>query len=210
MEHRHTIRICKTDDAKQIVYAEVYVPMVPDSQGDFMTAEGIEMIAYDFMKNGRVTKIDTNHDLEENGSFVIESFIARPNDPDFIEGAWVMAVHIADDNVWQMVKDGRLNGFSMYGKGRRVERVIELDIPDSGIIKGSVKRDKDHDHDHQYIVKFDMKGNFLGGETGPAIGGDETHVHSIRKGTATEDTNGHSHRFSFLEAVNASEIDDAN
>lgn len=209
MKHQHKIHICKTDDAKQIVYAEVYVPMVPDSQGDFMTAAGIELIAYDFMKNGRVSRIDTNHDLEENGSFVVESFIARPGDSDFIEGAWVMAVHIADDNVWQMVKDGRLNGFSMYGQGHRVERVIEMDIPDSGIIKGRVAKE-DYDHLHDYAVKFDTKGKFLGGETGPAIGGDETHVHSIRKGTATEDTNGHSHRFSFLEAVTASETADEN
>ncbi len=77
----------KFDEERQLVYAEVYAPMIPDSQGDFMTAEGIEKIAHDFMKNGNVNKIDTNHDLEENGSFVIESFIARGNDPDFTVGA---------------------------------------------------------------------------------------------------------------------------
>lgn len=198
----------KTDDERQLVFAEVYAPMVPDSQGDFMTHEGIELIAHDFMKNGNNTRIDTNHDLVENGSFVVESFIARKGDPDFNEGAWVMGVKVVDLNVWNMIKSGDLNGFSMYGKGVRVERTIQLEIPDSGIIKGTVEKASgnahDSDHYHEYAVKFDTSGNFIGGETGPAIGGVDDHVHSIMKGTATESTNGHSHRFSFLESVNAS------
>lgn len=197
----------KTDDDKQIVFAEVYAPMIPDSQGDFMTEEGIELIAHDFIRKGNVTSIDTNHDLSENGSYVVESFIARKGDLDFNEGAWVMGVKVVDPNIWRMIKDGDLNGFSMYGQACKVERVIEFEIPDSGVIKGVVEKASgqalDNDHHHNYTVKFDNSGNFLGGETGPAIGGADEHVHSIRKGTATEGTNGHSHRFSFLEAINA-------
>lgn len=197
----------KTDVAKQLVYAEVYAPMIPDSQGDFMTEAGIELIAHDFIRKGNVTQIDTNHDLSENGSYVVESFIARPGDPDFSEGAWVMGVKVVDPNIWKMVTDGDLNGFSMYGQACKVERVIELEIPDSGIIKGAVEKASgealDNNHYHEYTVKFDTQGQFLGGETGPAIGGADEHVHSIRKGTATEGTNGHSHRFSFQESINA-------
>jgi hypothetical protein len=205
-------QIVKTDEERQLIWAEVYAPMVPDSQGDFMTAEGIEKIAYDFMKNGHLTRVDTNHDLEENGSVIVESFVARKDDPDFTMGSWVVGMYIPDVNVWKMVKDGRLNGYSMYGKGRRVERVIELEIPDSGVIKGTVQEHDDgaDKHYHEYTVKFDAKGKFLGGETGPAIGGDGSHVHSVMKGTATEPTNGHNHRFSFLEGVSASEVESVN
>jgi len=200
----------KTDDERQIVYAEVYVPMVPDSQGDFMIASEIERIAHDFMKNGNVNRIDVNHSLEESGSYVIESFVARKDDPDFVFQAWVMGVHIPDPNIWAMVKDGRLNGFSMYGHGIRVERTIELEIPDSGVIKGATEHDRDQgtgSHYHEFTVKFDVTGKFLGGETGSAIGSGDQHVHSVHKGTATEQSSGHSHRFSFVESVNANQVD---
>jgi hypothetical protein len=198
----------KFDEERQLVYAEVYAPMIPDSQGDFMTAEGIEAIAHDFMKRGNVTKIDTNHDLQENGSYVVESFIARKGDNDFTEGAWVMGVKVLDPQVWKMVKSGQLNGFSMYGKGRRVERVIELEIPDSGMVKGTVDKSEQDDHTHSFKVRFDNDGNFLGGDTGPALvkgAKVDDHTHRITKGTATDEANGHSHRFNFLEAINARE-----
>ncbi len=119
-----------------------------------------------------------------------------------------MGVHVVDPGVWAMIKDGRLNGFSMYGQGRRVEKVIQLEIPDSGVIKGTVIKGNDQDHTHEFVVKFDQQGKFLGGETGPAVGIlEDGHVHSIRKGTATEETNGHSHRFSYAESINANQLE---
>lgn len=200
----------KFDEDRQLVYGEVYVPMLPDSQGDFMTAEEIERIAHDFMARGNVNKIDTNHDLQENGSYVAESFIARKGDPDFSEGAWVVVTKITDPNVWKMVKSGELNGYSMYGKGRREERLIEIEIPNSGVIKGLVEKDGDltgAEHTHLFKVHFDDEGNFLGGETGPALDHNgkvmDDHSHQITKGTATDKTNGHSHRFNFMEALRA-------
>lgn len=201
---RKQVSIQKVDVDRQLVFAEVYAPLLPDSQGEFMTAESIEAVAYDFMRNGRVTKIDTQHDLVETGSFVVESFIARPGDPDFTEGAWVMGVHIVDSDVWAKVKDGTLNGFSMYGNGTRVQRLVELEIPDDGIVKGVV--DTTGDHRHNFVVRYDMDGKFLGGETGPALGGDNNHVHAIHKGTATESTDGHNHRFTFREALSAHQV----
>ena len=42
------------------------------------------------------------------------------------------------------------------------------------------------------------RGNFLGGMTNPAPDG---HVHRIVRGTVTEPSNGHAHRFSFVEGV---------
>lgn len=189
----HITPFKKFDEEKQIVYAEVYAPGLIDSQGDFMTGEEIEKMAWRFMAHGRVTKVDTEHDLIDNGSVVVESFIARPNDPDFIDGSWVVGVHIPDDANWEKVKKGELNGFSMYGGAVRKERVLEIEIPDDGIIKGDTAASEDHTH--QYHVRFDEQGNFLGGYTDSVNG----HQHRITKGTATEQEAGHSHRFSFME-----------
>jgi hypothetical protein len=73
---------------------EVYSPDFPDSQGDYMTAEEIRLMAYRFMAKGEPYRIDKEHDKKECGAFVVESFIARENDPDFISGSWVIGVHI--------------------------------------------------------------------------------------------------------------------
>jgi hypothetical protein len=184
----------KVDHEKQLVYGEVYVPNVIDSQGEFMTAPNIELMAHRFMSEGRVSKVDTNHDLNDNGSIVVESFIARDGDPDFIFGSWVVGVHIPDADLWDQVKKGEINGYSMYGMAQREARLIEIELPDDGILIGHTY--ENDDHIHEFFVKFDEEGNILGGETNEVAG----HKHSIKLGTATEESQDHRHRFSIMEA----------
>lgn len=192
--HTHIVNIKKTDDDKQIAYGEVYIPMIPDSQGDFMTGEEIEKMAHEFMKDGLLRGVDTEHDLADNGSVVVESFIVRKNDPDFVEGSWVAAVWVPDE-IWPLVKSGELGGFSMYGKGERIPTYITIEVPDDGIVKGET--DEMEDHTHIFALRFDEAGTFLGGETNQVDG----HFHKITKGTVTEDAEDHRHRFSFVEAL---------
>jgi len=201
---QHSALISKVDQARQIVYAEVYIPMVPDSHGDFMQADEIEKAAHDFLKSGKINAVDTEHDLQKNGSAVIESFIAREGDPDFIKGAWVVGIHITDDVIWDQVIKQELNGFSMYGQGIRTEKVLEIEIPDDGIIKGDTGTAGIVDHTHQYKIQYSKTGEFLGGETTPHP--TDGHVHTITQGTITNPAGGddHVHKFSFLEAFNDS------
>lgn len=190
----HYVSIAKIDADKQLAYGEVYIPMIPDSQGDFMTVEEIEKMAHRFMKDGNLRGVDTQHDLSDNGSIIVESFIVRKNDPDFIEGSWVAAVWVADD-IWPLVKSGELGGFSMYGKGERIPTMITIEVPENGILKGET--DDYEDHTHLYTLRFDNEGNFLGGDTNVVKG----HSHRITKGTVTEEEDDHRHRFSFVEAL---------
>lgn len=187
--------IKKSDDEQRIVWGEVYAPGFPDSQGDFMTAESIRDMSYGFMKKQALTAIDTNHSREPNGSIVVESFIAREDDTMFIPGSWVIGVHVPDDTVWGMVKSGELNGFSIDGRGVRVDATLEIDMPDTLVGKTDVAADG---HQHIFYVKFSEDGKFLGGETSRAPDG---HYHLIKMGTCTEVTLEHSHRFSFVEGV---------
>jgi hypothetical protein len=191
------VAIVKRDAKKQIVYGEVYVPYVPDSQGDFMTPDEIERVAHEFLKKGDTTAIDTEHNLTRSGSAVVESFVARSGDPDFTAGAWVLGVHIPDKDHWAKAERGEIGGFSMYGTGRRVQRVVEVDIPDDGVLFGKTADSHgDGAHSHEYALDFDANGAFLGGETDEVNG----HSHVIRKGTVTEPgPDGHRHRFSFIE-----------
>ena len=188
------ISIKKFDKDEQVVFGEVYAPGFPDSQGDYMSADEIKKMAYNFMQKGLVGNIDHDHSQVPNGSYVAESFIARDDDPTFIPGSWVLGVKIPDEAVWHRVKSGDLNGFSLDGFGVRTDKPFVVEMPE--LLKGET--DSVEDHTHSFVVKFDRKGNFMGGMTNPAEDG---HVHRILRGTVTEPAQGHVHRFSFIEGV---------
>jgi hypothetical protein len=188
------ISIKKADQEQQVVFGEVYAPGFPDSQGDFMTAETIREMAYGFMQKSGLNKIDMNHSQQECGAYVVESFIAGDDDPTFIPGSWVVGVKVPDPQIWGLVKSGELNGFSLDGFGVRVATTIEIDMPE--VLKGET--DDVAGHRHTFIVHFDEGGEFIGGHTSKA---DDGHFHRIVRGTITEETNGHTHRFSFVEGV---------
>lgn len=194
--------IRKRDDELQIVWGEVYVPGLPDSQGDFMDADEIRKAAYSFAANQRLDKIDRMHDGHDCGAFVVETFIAREGDPTFIPLAWVVGVHIPDPEIWEAVKSGEFNGFSLEGKAVRTEKQFEIDLPEE--ITG--RTSTDNEHDHGFTVRFSDQGEFLGGETSadadPTVPG-EIHVHKIQKGTVVEvaGVKPHAHRYSISEAI---------
>jgi len=189
------LTIKKVDQEQQLVFGEVYAPGYPDSQGDVMTPDDVREAAYGFMRAGNLMKVDLEHDNVETGSCIVESFIARDDDPLFIPGSWVVGVHIPDPELWSLVKSGEINGFSMEVKGKRLPTEIELDVPPQVI----GKTDDGAGHDHEFVVDFDPEGKFLGGRTKPAADG---HWHKIVKGTVTEPAaDGHTHRFSFVELL---------
>jgi Putative phage serine protease XkdF len=198
---RDGVLIKKLDAEEQVVFGEVYAPGFPDSQGDFMSAEEVKKMAYNFMRKGVTSNIDVNHSQDPSGSYVVESFIARPDDPTFLPDSWVIGVKISDAHTWGLVKSGELNGFSLDGVGVRTDAVFEIEMPE--LLKGET--DDVNGHTHSFVVKFDEAGNFLGGHTNPGPNG---HVHLILHGTVTEKTENHTHRFSFVEGVLNAQIRD--
>lgn len=109
----------KFDVEQQLVFGIVYAPERADSQGDWATADTIEAMAHDFSAKSRAGAIDVEHNQKPSGALVVESFIARKGDQDFPEGSWAMGIR-TPDNIWALVKAGKINGLSMYGRGERV------------------------------------------------------------------------------------------
>ena len=207
-EEARAILVTKSDEELRVVWGEVYVPDIPDTQDEFMTAIEIEKMAHKFMMQGlTVGAVDVQHDGEiRQGCYVVESFIARKGDQDFIEGAWVAAVKIMDDSLWDAVKSGELNGFSMQAKVFVEEKEVELEIP--SLVKGKTQEpvNGEDDHRHEYTVKFDSEGEFLGGTTNVVNG----HKHVVRRRSITEisvDPTGraladdHFHRYTLLDKL---------
>lgn len=185
---------------QHIVMGEVYAP-TPDSVGDYMSREDIQKAAHKFMKDLRLDQVDSQHDNRlVKGAHIVESFIARKGDPNFIEGAWVVAMHIDNPDMWAKIKKGEINGFSLEAMATTTKGEVEVEIPP--VISGdtstnSITKDAApvESHSHQFFVTYDMDGNFLGGSTSRVQG----HSHVIKGGTITETSNGHTHRFSAVD-----------
>ena len=190
-----TTFVVKTDAPdQQLVFGEVYSPDRPDAQGEFMRAPEIERMAHEFVRKGRVGQIDVMHDNRVvPGLCIVESFIARKGDPDFLEGAWVIGMHVPDEQLWQKIKKGEINGFSMEAMVSRHDQDLQIDVPP--VVTG--RTSKSEDHEHQYYVTYDDAGRFKGGTTDMAAG----HLHTIIAGTHTQTVNSHSHRFSSVDSL---------
>jgi hypothetical protein len=180
-------------EEKRLVYGEVYAPLHIDTDNEAMTAEEIEKMAHNFlMKMGSTSKIDVQHNFSESGCLVVESFIARKNDPDeFIEGSWVLGVKILPDEVWEAVQKGELNGFSFAGNAE--SETIRTRVSVTKKMAGSTERSKEGllpEHNHFVEIEFGENSEVIKGSTDIVLG----HKHKVLKTTATEKEMDHSHR----------------
>jgi hypothetical protein len=178
----------------QIVMGEVYAPNRPDAQGEYMTAVEIRKMAHQFIRSGKMGQIDLMHGNKVvKGASVVESFVAEDDDTRFLPSSWVIGVHIPDTGLWESIKKGDINGFSMEALVTRHDMEVEVEIPP--VVTGMTS--KSEDHQHKFFVTYDALGQFKGGITDTING----HFHSIVAGTHTQDAAGHRHRFSSADNV---------
>lgn len=120
----------KSDEEQGIVYGIVYAPDEVDTQGEWANANEIKKAAYDFMKRGEQAYcVDVNHNFNIADAYVCESWIVKSKDEFFDEvGAWAVGIKIEDEHLRELVKNGELNGLSMYGSGVIKEKNISEHI----------------------------------------------------------------------------------
>lgn len=181
-------------EEQHLIFGEVYAPNRPDAQGEYMTAAHIQKMAHEFIRSGKMGQIDIMHGNRlVTGASVVESFIADEQDSRFLPGSWVIGVHVPDESLWQRIKKGEINGFSMEALVTRHDIEVDVEIPP--VVTGLTS--KHEDHQHKFYVTYDEKGQFKGGVTDIVNG----HSHSIVAGTHTQDAEGHCHRFSSVDHV---------
>ena len=177
---------------ERVVLAEVLIPDTVNVYGDFHTEESIRQFAYTFAETG--FGIDIDHDnIDRTGPLlVVESFIAREADPDFIKGSWVVGVLIRDDDIWEGVVSGEINGFSYESLVKFIQVII--DLPIDRVVSGVTEPDIYDDHVHAYTVILDDDGRVISGGTNKVDG----HEHEILVHTSTEIAMSHRHRYNIL------------
>lgn len=193
------IRLHTRNDTQyeRVVFAEVIVPEAPNVFGDYWSKEAVKEFAYAYMRTGFI--IDVQHDRTDvSGKVkVVESFIARQGDPDFIVGAWVVAMYIGDDDIWQQVLDGDINGYSYEALVLALPAILRVE--DTGMRTGSTTSTAIDTHTHDFFV-------IVGEDERPVEGGTSVtdgHAHTISTHTFTDYTNGHRHRYNLVKGADA-------
>lgn len=186
-------RLKRGDDGyERIVYAEVLVPETLNAYNDFHSERSVREFAYAYMIRGFA--IDVEHDENDisGKAYVVESFIARTDDGDFIPGSWVIGMYIRDDALWEQIKDRELNGFSYQALVSMVG--VEVDVPVLDSYSGTTEPDPNDGHTHEFFVMLDDDAKIISGGTSESAG----HSHPITRHTFTGEEDGHVHVFNYI------------
>lgn len=189
------VRLHTREDDKEwerVVFAEVLIPETPNTYADYWTHEGIKDAAYTFMINGFGIDRDHDHVDLSDRVHVVESFIAREGDGDFIVGSWVVAMKIMDDDLWNAVLNNEINGYSYEALNEFFSAV--LTVEDDFIRVGITEPDSDDDHTHAFMVMVDEDNRVVSGGTEETHG----HFHTISTHTITDEADGHTHRYNLV------------
>lgn len=184
-----------SDGFERVVLGEVLVPDALNVYGDMHTRENIREFAYWYMSTIGEWYMDRNHDGEEidDRVVIVESFIAREGDPDFIEGSWVLGTWIRDDEIWEQIVTGELNGYSWEAVIGTIP--VEITLPTERVAYGYTEPSILDGHRHKYFAVLDSTGRVIVGGTSF----DEHHSHAIRSHTFTEEADGHMHIFNLVK-----------
>src|SRR5258706_2578744 len=185
--------VTRTDkEWEKIVYAEVLIPNQPNVYGDIWLATDIKNAADAFSKN--CYGIDINHDNVDRSDSVkvIDSFIAEESDEILMVDSWVWGIYIDDDEIWQRVLNGEINGFS-YEALLEFNSAI-LTYEDDGIRTGLTEPSTEDGHVHEFYVEVDDNNRPVFGGTNEV----NDHSHSISTHSVRDESYRNVHRFNLV------------
>jgi hypothetical protein len=185
------VEITKTDTCNKIVKGIVYTAGYVDTDGETMTIDDVQKACWNFLALRKEKNIDVQHDWQQSGCYVVESYMTEKNDPNFPEHSWVMAVKCTDD-VFDKVVKGELNGFSFGGYSTKYSQRVLLEVAKQimGETEYNLNKEIIPSHKHNFIILYNRAGGIEKGMTDVVDG----HSHTITYGTATDFSVGHSHR----------------
>jgi site-specific DNA-adenine methylase len=115
-------RILRSEDERRYTLGVVYPVREVDAHGDYTTPAELERAAWEYMRKSRKVGLMHRPGTEGAGE-VVESYIYRGppweiNGQVVEPGDWLMGV-IWREDVWPLIKEGQITGFSLQGWARR-------------------------------------------------------------------------------------------
>ena len=128
------VQICLETNEKHIVMGAVLIPDKPiyrnqDGEEFYIqfSKETIEKLAHDYLANDRVHSFTQQHEDVADDIYVVETWLkTSENDKskdysiDVPVGSWLMAAKVENEEIWNKIKAGEMNGFS-------IEAFVNLD-----------------------------------------------------------------------------------
>lgn len=177
--------IKKVEKDEQIVWGGVHIAYMLDAHNDYFSEEELQKLFKTFEKT---QLIDLQHNFKPVKAEIIESFINKEENSLWKENEWVLALKINDEMVWDLIKDGKINGYSVALKAKRKKELAEVEYKTHNFTKSQ----ETDNHFHYVFYELDKTtGKLINGRTNEVDG----HYHTIESGTATQESNGHSHRY---------------
>jgi len=127
MNETKSVPIIKAADEelKQVLF----IAMLPDStdlHGDYTSSEEVRKAKESFNKSQMQANLF--HDQMTDSFEVLESYLSPVDfvlgDKFVAKGTWLMNLQIHDDDLWELVKSGEINGISI-GAVAEIEKVEE-------------------------------------------------------------------------------------
>lgn len=119
------------DEEKHLVTGVVAIPNKPiyrrNKDGEdydiIFSSEAIESMAKDFMKNYRQHEVTLQHQGSTDGVYLVEQWLKHDKyrdksaviglSEDLPVGSWIQTYYVDSNDVWQRIKSGELQGFSL-------------------------------------------------------------------------------------------------
>jgi hypothetical protein len=129
MKKNYTALIKNVDQEQRIISGPVLVPDEEDLQKDLVSEHEIVKAAHGFMKDYQNINLMHSNKYDEFTQDVVpvESVVLK-NDVDFYgngevlkKGTWILDVFVGNDDVWDLIKDGKIRGYSVEGEATREE-----------------------------------------------------------------------------------------
>lgn len=108
-----------------VMLAETKIPRYNPELGKYyvkFSKETIEKMMRKYFKENKIHKVNVNHDQtqQQDGIYMMESYIVGDRTsskifPDLPSGSWVATFYVDNMDVWEKIKDGEYNGFSLEG-----------------------------------------------------------------------------------------------
>lgn len=128
------IQVCLNKDEKHIVMGAVLIPDKPiyrnqDGEEFYIqfSADTIEKLAHQYLAKDRVYSFTQQHEDVADDIYVVETWLkTSENDKskdygiDVPVGSWLMAAKVENEEIWEKIKSGEMNGFS-------IEAFVNLD-----------------------------------------------------------------------------------
>lgn len=143
------LQILLEKEDKHIIVGCALVPDKPiyrrDGDEEFyikFSAETIEKLAHQYLANDRVYSFSTDHKDVADDVYIIETWLktsendkSKDYDLDVPIGSWMVMAKVENDEIWNRIKEGELQGFS-------IEAIVDLKEINNKIINNMAKENK--------------------------------------------------------------------